>query len=458
MDNLKEWLGSGMKIKRWLLLVIIGTITLSYGISNLKLANQMNLSSVLVTGLLFIIGFACIVMGFLMTQRRILRAVAEANISSNTRKLNIKKLLFDKNTLDKNIKVVVVGQGDGMSTLLSGMKLFSNNITSIVSTFYENDKEDQLLEIDEIKRAIISLSENGNEELSKFFNYSSPYGKDLGSIIFESMMNMNDNNFSKAVYSLSNFIALNGKVLPATTEKVTMGAVLSDGSRLHGKREIKTIPSEKKLPIDKIFITPERCTPAPGVIKSIREADLIIIGPGSLYTGILPILLIKEIADEIRKSKATKIFVSNIMTEAGQTDGYSLSDYISVLHEHVGKGIVEYCIASDSAVMPEYIRMYIEEKNSEVIDVDKIKIKNTGVKLVVNDLSVVDEKGKIRHDPVKLAKEIIDVMCKNMDLSADKQGLEYYNVGAKLKNVNSKNKKKNVLFRDVKVVNTNKKK
>ena len=89
MDNLKEWLGSGMKIKRWLLLVIIGTITLSYGISNLKLANQMNLSSVLVTGLLFIIGFACIVMGFLMTQRRILRAVAEANISSNTRKLNI---------------------------------------------------------------------------------------------------------------------------------------------------------------------------------------------------------------------------------------------------------------------------------------------------------------------------------------------------------------------------------
>ncbi len=451
MNNLKDWLGSGLKIKRYLLLVILGTLSLSYGISNLKLYNELSVSNVVVTALLFIIGFVLIVMGFLLAQRRILRALAEANVSSNTRKLNIKKLLFDKKTLDKNVKVVVIGQGEGMATLLNGMKLFSNNITSVVSTFYEKNSNDQLLEIGEVKRAMIALAEKGNNDLEKFFNCNTRYGEDLGTIVFKSMMDINDNNFSKAVYALSNFISMNGKVLPATIDKVTMGAVLSDGTRLHGKKEMIDVPIEKRLPIDRVFITPERCTPAPNVIKSIKEADLIIIGPGSLYTGILPILLIKEIADEIKKSKATKIFVSSLMTEYGQTDGYSLSDYINVIHEHVGKGIFDYCIASDSAVMPEYIRMYNKE-NSEVIDVDKIKVKNTGVKLVVNDLSIVGENGKIRHDPVKLAKEIIDIMIKNMDLSADKQGLEFYNVDEKMKKVNSKHKKKSVLFRDVKVI------
>lgn len=235
------------------------------------------------------------------------------------------------------------------------------------------------------------------------------------------------------------------------------GAVLSDGSRIHGRNELLSNSNVKRLPIEKVFLVPERCSPAPNVIKSVKEADLIIIGPGSLYTGILPILLIKEIADEIKKSKATKIFVSNIMTEPGQTDGYSLSDHINALHEHAGKGIIDYCVASDSDIMPEYIRMY-NQNNSDVIDIDKARIKNTGVKLVVKDMSVVGEKGKIRHDSVKLAKAIIDIMCQNMDISANKQALEYYNIKSKLKGFNSKSKKKNVLLRDVKVISKSNKK
>ena len=456
MNNLGEWFGSGLKIKRWLILVLIGTIVLSYGFANLKLATQLNFQSIIVTMLYFVIGIFLIVMGFLMTQRRILQAVAESSVSSKTRNLNLKKLLFDKKTLDKSIKVVVIGQGDGMAALLNGMKLFSNNITAIVSTI-EDDSTSKQVEITEIKRAMVALAENNEKELERFMDYNSRYGVDMVAMMFESMMDIHDNNFSKAVCSLSDVIAMSGKVLPATLDKVSMGAVLSDNSRVHGQKEMIEKVIQKKLPIERIFLTPERCTPAPNVIKSIKEADLIIIGPGSLYTGILPILLIREIADEIKKSKATKIFVSNIMTEHGQTDNYSLSEHINALHEHAGKGIVDYCIASDSDIMPEYIRMY-NQNGSDIIDIDKPRVKNTGVRLVVKDMSVVGEKGKIRHDSIKLAKEIIDIMCQNMDLASDKQALEYYNIKTKLKNVNSKKKKKNVLFRNLKVISKGSKK
>ena len=271
MRSLSEWFGSGLKIKRWLFLVLIGTFILSYGFANLKLANQLDVHSILVTAILFAIGIFCIVTGFIMTQRRILQAVAESNISSNTKNLNLKRLLFDKKTLDKSIKVVVIGQGDGMSSLLNGMKLFSNNITAIVSTF--EDGEDKEFEISEVKRAMISLAENDKKELEKFMNYKTRYGIDVGSLILESMMEMHENNLSKAVLNTSNVIAMSGKVVPATIDNVSIGAVLSDNTRAHGKYEIIEKTRQKKLPIEKIFLVPERCAPAPNVIKSIKEED-----------------------------------------------------------------------------------------------------------------------------------------------------------------------------------------
>lgn len=454
MNNFKDWFGSGLKIKRWLVLVLIGTIVLGYGFANMKLSTQLSVHNILSTMLLFIIGLISVVFGFMMAQRRILQAVAEAGNASNSRNLNIKKLIFDKKTLDKSIKVVVIGQGDGMEALLQGMKHFSNNITSIVSTIDNNDNHKY--EVDEVKKAIIALASNDKDELSGFMNYKSKNGIDMSSMIFESMMAMHGNNFSRAVSGISNVLSISGKVLPSTEDNVSLGAVLSDGSRIHGKQTILIGDQYKRLPIEKVFLIPERCTPAPEVIKSIKEADLIIMGPGSLYTGIIPILLIKEIANEIKKSKAVKIFVSNIMTEVGQTDNYSVSDHINAIHEHAGKGIIDYCIASDSDIMPEYIRMY-NQKNSDIIDIDKPRIKNTGVRLTVEDMSVVDNNGKIRHDSIKLAKAIINIMMQSIDISENEKAMEYYNMKNKLKNMNSTGKKKSILFRNVKVI-TNKKK
>ena len=453
MNNLKDWFGSGLKIKRWLFLTILGAIVLSYGIANLKLSSQLSVQNVITTMLLFIIGIVAIVFSFMMAQRRTIQVVAEAGSSNGKKSQSLKRLIFDKKTLDKSIKIVVIGQGEGMEALLQGIKHFSNNITSIVSTI--GDTESQESQMNEIKRAIVALAENDKEELNSFLNYKFRNDMDMMSMIFEAMLANHSNNFSRAVSGVSNVISIAGKVLPSTEDRVSLGAVLSDGSRVHGRAGIVNVTQARGIPIEKIFLTPERCAPAPGVIKSIKEADLIIIGPGSLYTGILPILLIKEIADEIKKSKAVKIFVSSIMTEAGQTDNYALSDYINAIHEHAGKGIVDFCVASDSDIMPEYIRMY-NKKNSDLIDIDKPRIKNTGVRLTVEDMSIV-ENGKIRHDSIKLAKAIINIMIGCLDISDNEQALEYYSMKNKMKTIDSNGKKKSVLFRDLKVISSRKK-
>ena len=142
------------------------------------------------------------------------------------------------------------------------------------------------------------------------------------------------------------------------------------------------------------------------------------------------------------------------MTEPGQTDNFSVSDYIHVIEEHIGKGLFDYCITSDSDIMPEYIRRY-NQNGSDLVDIDKNILKNMDMNLVVDDLTVVDETNSIHHDPMKLAKAIIKIVCENMDVSDTQATLDYYTVKSKIKSTNKK-KKKNILFSDVKVISPNK--
>ena len=182
---------------------------------------------------------------------------------------------------------------------------------------------------------------------------------------------------------------------------------------------------------------------------------MIVIGPGNLYTGIIPNMLLKEVADAIKRSEALKIFVSNIMTEPGQTDNYKVSDLVNAIHEHVGKGVMEYCIVNESDIMPEYVRRYNEE-GSDLLEADKSAMKATGIKFVTCDLATTDDKGYIRHNPKKLGKAIMTIVCDNMDLRHDKRAFEAYMIKSKMNN--TKKKKKSILFQPVKVVKTTKRK
>ena len=356
--------------------------------------------------------------------------------------------------LDRNIKIVAIGDGAGLSAVLKGLKIFSNNITAIVSVIGKNNNSSNSnIDINGIKKAMIALAEK-ESEMSNFLNYkvydNNSNAISNGDVFINLVTNMHNGNLSYAISHMSKILAIKGNIVPATLDKVDLGALLNDGTRVVGRNELIFKIAERKSPIEKLFLIPERCEPAQDVIRSIKEADVIIIGPGSLYMGILPILLIREIADAIKKSKANKIFISNIMTEPNQTDNYSVSDYIHVIEEHIGKGLFDYCIVSDSDIMPEYIRRYNKD-GSDLVDIDKNILKNMDVNLIIDDLSVVDETNSIHHDPLKLAKAIMKIVCENMDVKDNQATLDYYTARSKMKGMNKK-KNKNILFRDVKLI------
>lgn len=462
-NNLSEWLGSGLRIKRWIFLVLIGTILLAYGLANVIVLDTMEVSKLIIIGFSIVLGIASVVTGFIMAQRRILKAVAEANVGMNPRNLNIKKLVYDKKMLDKSVKIVVIGGGTGLANILRGLKSFSNNITAIATTATSSIKQDKvakefgILAPNDLTQCLVALSDKENvmEKLMQYrFNNGSIKGYNFGNLLLVAMNDICNNNFAKAIQDTSKVLSITGKVLPATLDATNIGVILTDGTRIVGEENIS---QQKNAPIERVFLNPERCTPAPGVISSIKEADVIIIGPGSLYTGILPNLLIREIADEVKKSKATKIMIANIMTEPGETDNYKVSDCIRAIHDHVGKGVIDYCIASDSDIMPEYIRRYNSE-GAEIMEIDKANVKQIGVNLIVDDFAVIDDKGNIRHEADKISNAVMKIVCDNMDLRNNKQSLEYYTIKSKIKKMNRGKKKKSILFNDVKLVTTSKKK
>lgn len=464
-DNLKEWFGARLKMKRWWILTLIGTALIAYGFAKVMTTEVTDLKDVLIAGIVFVCGFVCVTVSFFMAERCLLKAIAESTATSKNT-VNLKKLLYDKRMLDKNIKIAVIGGGAGLANLLKGLKFFSNNITAIVSVMSNGNSEEimtrdfGILPPGDLRQSLIALS-SSEEKMQELMGYKfkkgALAGQNFGNLLLAAMNDICDQNFAQAIQDTSEVLSVTGKVLPVTLDKVKLGAILRDGTRVIGENDIINKAIERESAIEKVFLQPERCAPAPEVIRSIKEADLIIIGPGSLYTGIIPSLLIKEVSDEVKKSKAIKIFVSNIMTERGQTDNYKVSDLINAIHEHIGKGVMQYCLANESDIMPEYVRRYNKE-GCDVLEVDKSEIRNTGVELIVENYAKTDDKGYIRHDSDKLAKTIMKIVCDNLDIATDKKALEVYMIKSKLNSMNKKNKKKSILFRDVKVISNKKKK
>ena len=455
--NLKEWFSSNLKMKRWLFFILVGVFFIAYGMNKMIQNDNLELMNIFKYGGLIVVGAVCVVFSYIMSQKQLVQTIAEATIKSN-KNINIKKLLYDKNALDKGIKIVVIGGGSGLASVLKGLKSYSENITAIVSTAVGGNKEDTItselgiLPPNDIRQSLVALSssEDKMQNLMKYkFKNGSLKGQNFANLLLAAMNDICDNNFAKAIQDTSEVLSVTGKVLPVTLDRVQIGAVLKDGSRVLGETSITDKVFERKSAIEKLFLQPAVVEPAPGVIKSIKEADLIVIGPGSLYTGILPNLLLKEISDNIKASKALKIFVSNIMTEPGQTDGFAVSDLINSIHDHVGKGVMDYVLASESTIMPEYIRRYNEE-GSELLEIDKSDIKATGIKLAVDNFATTDEQGYIRHDYKKLGAAIMTMAYNNMDLKHHKQAFEAYKIKSKLDK--NKKKKKSILFQDTKII------
>ena len=448
MSGFMHWFKSSTKIKRWIFLILIGIILCCYGIAEILVMREISFQEVGKVVAIFVVGFVAIVVGLVYINKRTMEVLIESTDErmENKKNVNIKSLIFNKTVYDKGPNIVVIGGGTGLNTVLSGLKNYTNNLTAIVTVSdYGEEKSNsrrelQTLPLNDIKDSIVALAKK-EEQVEKLFNYEFKTGKlrglDFSDIYFLAMKEING-NFEDSIIKSNEVINMIGKVIPVTLDEMKISAELSNGYIVEERVRIAEVVSEKITKINRITISPANCKPAPGVVEAIKAADCIIIGPGSLYTNVIPNLLVNGVNRAIKESTAIKVYISNIMTEPGQTDNYSVSDHINAIIEHCGQGIFDYCIYDTGEIIPEFIKKYnLEGQDLVEQDVDKVK----GIKFLQRNLSMVDGEF-IRHDPSLVASSIIELICDDLKYQDKQNDPQYLMLNTKLQEEKRINKKK----------------
>ena len=438
MKGFLKWFNKNAKMKRWIFLILVGTILLCYGISSIIVYKTIpDWKTLIKIVLSFIAGFSTIVVSIIHIQRRTLELLVEDS-DTRTEKNNVNSLIFNKKIYNQGPKIVVIGGGSGLNTVLRGLKNYTDNITAIVtvSDYGETPTDSRqalkVLPMNDIRDSLSALSYDENT-MDALLNVNFDDGRLKGlsfSDIYFLAMNKIYGNFSKSVENSTKVLNITGKVLPVTLDEIKICAELEDGSVIETRDKIPEAVTEKVQKISRIFISPTNCRPAPGVIDAIKEADAIVIGPGSLYTNVIPNLLVNGIARAIKDSRAIKVYVSNIMTEMGQTDEYTLSDHIKAIQDYIGDGIIDYCIYDTGEIVPEFIHRY-NLKGADVVLPDTVKARALGVKLVQRNLSKIDG-DSIRHDSDVIASTIIQLVCDELEFKDMENDSQYMTLNSKL--------------------------
>ena len=451
MKGFLQWFKSSTKMKRWMFLILIGIILSCYGLAEILVMKEISFQEVGKVVAIFVIGFLAIVIGLVFLNKRTLEVLIESTDErmENRKNVNVKSLIFNKTVYDKGPNIVVIGGGTGLNTVLSGLKNYTNNLTAIVTIsdygegITESRKELDVMPLGDVKDSIISLSQK-SEEVSKLFNYNFTSGKLKGlsfsDIYFLAMQNVNG-NFEDSIIRSNEVINMIGKVIPVTLDEMNITAELANGYIIKEKSRIPEVVSDKVTKINRIYLNPSNCRPAPGVVEAIKNADCIIIGPGSLYTNVIPNLLVNGVAKAIKESTAIKVYVSNIMTEPGQTDNYTVSDHLNAIIDHCGSGIIDYCIYDTGEIIPEFIKKYnLEGQDLVEQDIEKVK----GIKFLQRNLSMIKD-DHIRHDPSLVASSIIELICDDLKYQDKQNDPQYLMLNTKLREEKRINKiKKNM--------------
>ena len=311
-------------------------------------------------------------------------------------------------------KVVVLGGGNGLSTLLRGLKQFPLDLTAIVSVCDDGSssgilrKEFNTPAMGDIRRVLISLSET-EPLFEKMFNYrfktdSYLNGHAVGNFLLQAMTDITG-SVSEGIKALGKVLNLKGEVIPLTEKgDITLVAEMTDGKIVEGEHNI----TEANKTIKKVYYK-EEPEIRPEAIKAIKKADLIILSVGSLYTSIIPNLIPQEIKKALKQSKAKIMYVCNIMTQPGETDKYKVSDHVNKLNEYLGERKIDVVIANKGKIEPNIINKYatLEQKDPVILDKQNLK----GIEIISDDLAKIEE-GSLRHDSLKLSLDIFSYLLK----------------------------------------------
>ncbi|WP_096202478.1 gluconeogenesis factor YvcK family protein [Bacillus sp. FJAT-45350] len=313
----------------------------------------------------------------------------------------------------KKKNVVVIGGGTGLSVILRGLKTFPVDITAIVTVADDGGSSGRLrqeLNIPppgDVRNVLVALSEVEPlvEQLfqHRFENGNGLSGHSLGNLLLAGMTSITG-DFARGISEISRVLNVRGKVLPAANRSIVLHAEMTDGTIVSGESQI---PLAKKK-IKRVFLTPEKITPLQESLKAIEKADLIVIGPGSLYTSVLPNLLVPGISEEVKKAKAKKVYICNVMTQQGETDDYRASDHVQSLVKHCGEDLLDYVIVNKQKVPHDMLKRYaLEGAEPVVYDEDNLsKMKLS----IMNDQFIQYRDSVLRHDAMKVSQALISLV------------------------------------------------
>lgn len=436
-----DWLRPGIKVKRWVMLGAMGVLFIIFGV--IEFVNRRFYSFYYICFYMFLIVSGIFVVYISITQgmRSIIALINKGYLSVSLDSKKLENLIYEKRLLVKGPKIVAIGGGTGLSTMLRGLKYYTSNITAVVTVADDGGgsgdlREDLgMLPPGDIRNCILSLADTEPlmEDLLQYrFKDGRLKNQSFGNLFLAAMDGISA-NFEEAVHKMSSVLAVTGKVIPVTLDNLVLKAKLKNGSIVEGESNIPREAIEQNTVIDRIFIEPGNARPLKEAVDAIAEADAVILGPGSLYTSIIPNLLVKDIADAVRNTSAIKLYVSNIMTQPGETDGFSVEDHIKAIFDHVGSGIMDYVIVNVGKIDSELEGKYKEEE-SHLVKINEDAISSLGVKAIEGDF-ISAQNGLIRHNSEKLASILIETIMDKKLLYDRKKIIEYFYLSERLKEI-----------------------
>ena len=418
-----KWFYPGMHIKRWLALIIIGVAMMTFGLSylvreayleGLRLPDFMYYVTLqfiprYIRGAMYMSAAVGLILYGIWKLNQSLISVLAPNRDNTESLVNT---IYNQRFLRRGPKIVAIGGGTGLSTLLRGLKERTGNLTAIVTVADDGGssgvlrRELGVLPPGDVRNCIAALAD-AEPLVTRLFQYrfedgSGLAGHSFGNLFIVAMSGV-VGNFEDAIRQTSRVLAVRGQIIPSTLENVNLHARATDGRVIVGESNITHDLSQQTSDarIEEVYLQPRNPPAHPEAVRAILDADLIILGPGSLYTSILPNLLVQGIRRSLVASSAAKIYVCNVATQHGETDGFSVRDHIAAIEDHMGRGCIQYVLANDNVSDSPIPKA--EHSRPVAVD-DSI---NNGIRLVTVD--VVSEENRYHHDSIKLAEAVLDI-------------------------------------------------